>query len=164
MITQERLREVLSYDPATGVFTRRISRRKDRIGVPAGAPNGFGHIQIRVDGTLYLAHRLAFLYIYGSWPSTNIDHINGVPDDNRITNLRLATPKENQENVKRRIDNSSGVRGVNWSKRQSKWVARVQHFKQRISLGCFDSIFEAACAVKSVRNKVFTHNKTEYAA
>ena len=164
MLNRMRLVHLLDYDKNTGIFTRKVSVRKDRVGTIAGAPNGFGHIQIRLDGVLYMAHRLAWMWMYGDWPHTNIDHINGIPGDNRISNLRLATPKENQENVKRRIDNSSGVRGINWSKTHNRWIARVQHFKRRIFVGSFDSLFEAVCAVKSVRNQIFTHNKTEYAA
>jgi hypothetical protein len=164
MMTRMRLVELFDYDKSTGLFTRKVSVRKDRIGTIAGAANGFGHIQIRVDGTLFMAHRLAWMWMYGEWPSTNIDHVNGIPNDNRISNLRLATPKENQENVKLRIDSSTGCRGVNWNKAERKWVSRVQHYKERIVVGKFDSLFEAVCAVKSARNSLYTHNKTEYAS
>ncbi len=164
MLTHASLIKLLHYDDTTGSFVRLVSGRKDKIGVEAGSTNSFGHIQIRLNGTLYMAHRLAWLYVHGQWPNTNIDHINGAPNDNRIVNLRLATPKENQENVKLRCDNTSGCRGVNWNTIERKWVSRVQHHKERIVIGRFDSLFEAVCAVKSARNQLFTHNKTEYAA
>lgn len=163
MLTQAELKELLTYDPATGVIVWRVARR-DRIGEKAGALNSFGHRQIRLNGKLYLAHRLAWLYLHGEWPETNIDHINGVPDDNRIDNLRLATSKQNQENVKLRVDNASGCRGVNWNHREHKWVARVQHHKQRIHVGKFDLLKDAIAAVKEARDQLYTHNKTEYAA
>lgn len=163
MLTQAELKKLLIYDPATGIFVWRVAR-KDRIGKKAGALNGFGHRQIRLKGKLYMAHRLAWLYLHGEWPQTNIDHINGIPDDNRINNLRLATSKQNQENVKLRVDNASGCRGVSWNYREGKWVARVQHHKQRINVGKFDLLRDAVQAVKQVRNQLYTHNKTEYAA
>lgn len=164
MLNRMRLDHLLNYDKTTGIFTRKVSVRKDRIGAVAGAPNGFGHIQIRVDGTLYMAHRLAWMWVYGDWPPTNIDHVNGNPSDNRITNLRLATPKENQENVKLRVDSSTGHRGVNWNKAERKWVARVQHHKERIVIGKYEAIEDAVSAIKEARDILFTHNKTEYAA
>jgi len=165
MLTQAELKQLLIYDADTGQFTRLVSAtRSDRIGEKAGALNGFGHRQIRLNGKLYMAHRLAWLYVYGEWPETNLDHINGSPDDNRIINLRLATSKQNQENVKLRVDNASGYRGVNWSKSERKWVARVQHHTQRILVGKFDILSDAVNAVKEARNQLYTHNKTEYAA
>ena len=163
MLTQAELKELLTYDPATGVFVWRVAR-KDRIGEKAGALNGFGHRQIRLNGKLYMAHRLAWLYVHGEWPKTNLDHINGIPDDNRISNLRLATSKQNQENVKLRIDNASGHRGISWNANSQKWVARVQHYKKRICVGYFNTLTEAAEAVKIKRDQLYTHNKTEYAA
>lgn len=163
MLTEQRLKELLHYDIVSGVFTRKISRRSDRIGKTAGSPNEFGHMQIRLDGILYMAHRLAFLYVNGEWPTTNIDHINGNPGDNSFTNLRLATPKENQENVGLRVDNSSGYRGISWNVRERKWVARVQHHKVRFLIGKFDQLDIAVNAVKSERDRLYTHNKTEYA-
>lgn len=163
-LTQSRLMELFIYDSVTGEFTRTMSKRSDRIGKPAGAPNGFGHIQIRIDGVLHMAHRLAFLYVYGSFPTTNVDHIDGNPSNNSICNLRLATPKENQENVKLRVDNTSGHKGVTWNTRDRKWVARVQHHRVRILVGKFDLLDQAVQAVKSTRDMLFTHNKTGYAA
>jgi hypothetical protein len=79
------LRELLSYDPKTGMFTWRIrSARRVHIGDVAGGVNGRGYLTIRVDGRQYLAHRLAFLHMTGSWPKKeHIDHINMDRADNR---------------------------------------------------------------------------------
>ena len=80
---QIRLMYLMHYDPETGLFTRLTSNRKDRIGVTPGARNTNGHVQIRVDGVLYMAHRLAWLYVHGSFPQKQLDHINGDKTDNR---------------------------------------------------------------------------------
>ena len=84
-LTAERLREVLDYDPDTGVFTRKVRTASSvKVGDVAGSLNGKGYIRIRVDGRLYFAHRLAWLYVHGEWPVDQVDHINGIKNDNRI--------------------------------------------------------------------------------
>lgn len=104
-LTQARLKEILHYDPDTGIFTRRLDRGpnapKDSV---AGTPDKNGYIVIKVDFTQYKAHRLAWLYIYGVWPNNQIDHINHIVDDNRIVNLRDVTNSENQANRRDRIN------------------------------------------------------------
>src|SRR5579862_7745832 len=97
-ITPERLKEVLDYDPATGEF-----RWKTRLGgkAVAGRVAGYldrGYISIRIDRRIYMAHRLAWLWVYGVWPEGWLDHINRKKNDNRIDNLRLAEPWQNQAN------------------------------------------------------------------
>lgn len=97
MIDAATLRSLLGYDPATGNFTRLN-------GVKAGGVNSLGYVQIRICGARYKAHRLAWLYVYGEWPKGFIDHINGIRDDNRIVNLRIATHKQNMANSRLRVD------------------------------------------------------------
>lgn len=75
-LTAERLRDLFDYDEATGVFTRRFRRGPTSAGKPAGTKNGRGYVQIMVDGRIYMAHRLAWLHMTGSWPTNQIDHIN----------------------------------------------------------------------------------------
>ena len=164
MITQDELKKLLSYDPETGVFTRIISNRTDRIGKQPGASNSKGHIQIRLNGKLYVAHRLAWLYQYGKFPEHQIDHINGNKSDNRIENLRQATNKQNQENVPLQINNTSGYRGVSYDKRYKKFRAYVCHNLHNQTIGFFDTAEKAAIAAKDARDRLFTHHHTEYAA
>jgi hypothetical protein len=98
-ITQEKLKEILDYNPDTGIFTWKVSKAKRiKVGSVAGCKNNLGYILIRIDGKIYLAHRLAWLYTHGDFPLNCIDHINQIKDDNRICNLRDVTVSENMQN------------------------------------------------------------------
>jgi len=164
MLTQERLKQLLHYDPTTGVFTRILSKRSDRCGKQPGSLNTKGHIQIRLDGTLYVAHRLAWLYVTGHFPIDQIDHINGNKSDNRLVNLREATNKQNQENIPLQTNNTSGYRGVSFDKRLKKFRSYVCHNRQQICLGFFEDIDFAAEVARKARDELFTHHRTSYAA
>lgn len=146
-LTQERLRELLHYDLGTGIFRWRISTgRKIKAGSVAGSRMGNGYIHIGIDSRKYQAHRLAWLYVNGEWPSKDIDHKNNVKDDNRIGNLRLATMSQNIANARRRSDNTSGFKGVSWKKRDSKWCARIRDGNKYRHLGLFTDPADAAKA------------------
>lgn len=110
MLTAERLRAALDYDPATGLF-RWIERPNQKIivGSIAGHVGRKGYIYVTIDKRKYAAHRLAWLYVNGEWPKEQIDHINRVKDDNRISNLRDVSDAENKLN----IDYSKVLRAAN---------------------------------------------------
>jgi len=115
VITAERLRHFLDYDAATGVFTwRNPPRCGPRLGAQAGCRNQCGYWRICIGQKSYKAHRLAWLYVYGQWPSERLDHINRDPGDNRIENLRLATRSQNAAN--KRSLSASGLKGVYFTK------------------------------------------------
>lgn len=140
MITAARLRELLNYDPETGVFTWRADRRYGR--TKAGDVAGClcktrGYIHIRLDGRLYYGHRLAWLYVHGVWPAGRLDHRDTDGDNNRLTNLRPATQSQNRGNSRRSRRNASGVKGVYLDKRTGRWVAEVQVGGRRRYLGSF---------------------------
>lgn len=165
MLTQAELKQLLTYDADTGQFTRLVSAtRKDRVGKIAGTVNMNGYRNIKLGKNVYKAHRLAWLYVYGEWPENLIDHINGVLDDNRIENLRSVTHKQNMENQTLHVNNTSGHRGVIWKSSEQKWMARLTHHGKRVTIGRFSTLEEAAAAAKAMRDQLFTHNKTEYAA
>ena len=140
ILTAERLRDLLHYDPETGVFTWRIGASKRvRAGDIAGFVNGTGYWLIGVDGRKYRAHRLAWLWVYGAWPSKDLDHIDGCRNNNRIFNLREATISENRQNQREARSNnkSSGFLGVTHHKQSNAWMARIVINGKTIHLGLF---------------------------
>jgi hypothetical protein len=147
MITQARLRELLAYDPATGIFTRLVANGTAKVGDVAGGVRPDGYIQISVDGEAYLAHRLAWLYVHGYWPAAHTDHIDLNREHNAIANLREATAAQNCANTGPSVNNTSGVKGVYWSKIRRKWVAQIGVGRAVRNLGGFEKI-EAAKAAR----------------
>lgn len=144
MLTVEHLKELLSYSPETGVFTWLVSRGgRAQPGAKAGTRNVNGYWRIDVEGEKLYAHRLAWLYMTGSWPKGEIDHINGVRADNRFPNLREATVSENRRNVTMRRHNTSGVFGVTFDKARKKWKAQIVVDRKCIFIGRFDAIEDA---------------------
>jgi len=125
--TAERVRELLIYDPSTGVFSWRVRRNNIRAGAIAGnASHQRGYRIISIDKKRYLAHRLAWLYMTGEWPQDEIDHIDGQTDNNRLANLRPASRVQNSQNSKRDVGATSIHPGVYWNKSRGKWQASVR--------------------------------------
>ncbi len=164
MITQARLKELLHYEPETGVFTWRLNTsNRVHVGDTAGYSDAEGYIVFRVDRVAYKAHRLAWLYVHGEFPQDQIDHVDRVKSNNAILNLRVVTCKQNKENTDTRSDNKSGFTGVTWHKRDSRWTAQIGHRRKLISLGYFDTPEEASAAYEAMRDKLFTHHKSSLA-
>lgn len=143
MITQARLKELLHYNPDSGLFTWIKSQR--RRGLVAGHVPTHGYRRIIIDRKLYYAHRLAFLYMSGSFPPEEVDHTNGKRDDNRWRNLVAVTPTENRRNLGMRYDNSSGITGVSIVQGSGKWQAHIGGKY----IGKFETLLDAASARKS---------------
>lgn len=159
-LTAARLRELLHYDPETGVFTNRVVRPRTVLGAVAGGHDSYGYITISVDVRRYLAHRLAWLYVYGEWPSKNLDHINGVRDDNRIANLREATQAQNLQNRAAASIGRSGVLGVGWDSSRKKWVASIKHQGKARHLGRFSTVEGAQAAYLAAKAQLHTFQPT----
>lgn len=153
-ITAEEARQLLDYDAETGALTWRVGRKRARAGNVAGTPHSKGYIQIRIYGKPYLAHRLAWLITHGAWPENQIDHINGERDDNRLVNLRPATPAENLRNAKRQRNNTSGFKGVSWHKPSKRWQAQIAVNGRTIHVGCFSTPEEAHAAYCKAAEKL----------
>lgn len=139
------VRKMLNYDQATGVFTWAVSPAQAvKAGRVAGFKHPSGHRYISICGKDYGAHRVAWLYVYGVWPKLHIDHIDGDPANNRISNLREVSRTENLQHARKaRRGSRAGLLGVSYRNDSKKWQARIQRNKQSMSLGVFDSPEEA---------------------
>jgi hypothetical protein len=146
-LTQERLKELLTYDPETGVFVWVTRPSKSiKVGDVAGSFRPDGYRQIQIDGAQFRAHRLAWLYMTGTFPPDQIDHIDRNPTNNQFTNLRAVTGSENQHNSGKPKDNTSGYRGVSYDKRDKKWRASIRLNNVLKNLGYFPTPEEASVA------------------
>jgi hypothetical protein len=152
-LSASRLRELLHYEPATGVFTRRIDRAGGgggKVGEVAGYINAsIGYVYICVDRRDYLAHRLAWLHVHGRWPVDQIDHINGVRSDNRLANLREATNQQNNVNRHRPRHLPRGVTAYG-----ERFIAQIKVGPRNRYLGIFATADEAHAAYMTVANEV----------
>ena len=152
-LTAERLRELLSYDHETGIFSWKVRRQGASHNVPAGYfERSDGYWRIKVDGVLYSAHRLAFLIQVGEWPTCEVDHINGNRVDNRWDNLRLATSSQNKHNGKIHRDNKAGLKGIH--ARRGGWRATIKHDGKNHHLGDFASKEAAHAAYLAAANNL----------
>lgn len=169
-ITSRYLKECLSYYPDTGEFYWRTRPRShfktkrgwrcfnsQKSGMLAGNLNSQGYVQIYLNGRLHQAHRLAWVYMYGDWPSKGIDHINQIRDDNRINNLRDAAQSENVKNAAMRVDNTSGHTGVYWNKEMKKWKASIASEGKQHHIGYFNEIEDAIIARKKAETRFDFH-------
>lgn len=142
MITPERLRELLDYEPSTGIFTWKMSRGGWGAGRRAGQLQWDGYVRIGVDGAQYPAHHLAWLFVHGELP-VRIDHENRNRSDNRIDNLRPASQSQNIANSGLRSTNTSGLKGVSRDRASGRWRASIKVMGVSKNLGMFDSPKEA---------------------
>lgn len=155
-LTQARLKELLHYNRETGIFTWiKPTSRRVSVGSICKVNSKLGYVSIRIDGVLYWAHRLAWLYETGAMPKEQIDHANGVKDDNRWSNLRVATKSQNMRNAGRRRNNTSGYTGVGLHNQTGKWRAYIARHGRTIHLGLFDTKEEALAARELAAKKAY---------
>ena len=141
----ELLKEFFDYDPLTGLLRWKKPRPNCRVGAVAGTRHWKGYVQVQFAGRFYLAHRICWAIYYNEQlsPDVEIDHIYGIRNDNRISELRKATRSEQTYNTKLLSTNTSGYRGVTWYKRDKCWQAQIQiHGKYKL-LGRFKTKEEA---------------------
>lgn len=144
-LTAERLRELLRYDPETGLFTRLAAHTTKRLGrVVKGGDNGDGYGRVTLDGSRYYLHRLAWLYMTGAWPTQEIDHCDGDKSNNRWSNLRDVPVQVNRQN-RRSAERTSAtqVLGVSVCARTGKFVAQITNHNRNVYLGRFKTAPEA---------------------
>lgn len=153
-LTADALRQLVTYDPATGAFKWLVHRNGC---VPAGTAAGYkcrDGYRVSIGRRRHYAHRLAWLYTYGNWPSSFIDHIDGNPFNNAIGNLREATGSQNQHNQGKRRTNTSGFKGVDKRRHSKNWRARIYVDGREIILGVFDTAEAAAAAYASAAERL----------
>ena len=139
-MNQEELKRHVRYDPATGLFYRLSTN------AVAGCKDSHGYVVLKIGSKMFKAHRLAFLYMLGRFPKGDVDHVNMQRADNRWINIREATRRENNVNLRSRPGSSSKFLGVAFSKTHSKWAARIRTPQGRKLLGYFDCEVAAAMA------------------
>lgn len=163
-----RVRDLFDYDIAAGVL---IWRRRDRLtfvcdgafkmwntryaGTAAGSVGPLGYVGVRIGGAVYSAHRLTWAHVHGAWPAGELDHVNGNPNDNRISNLRECSHAENHQNRGVAANNASGLTGVGWHKLRQKWRADIKVNGKPRALGLFDTkeqAHEAYLAAKQINH------------
>lgn len=160
------IRDILNYDPDTGIFvwkSRPASMFPDEraakiwntrfAGKQAGRLKQSGYSEISIHSVKYYSHRLAFLLMEGEWPSGDVDHVNQDKADNRWANLRHATRSQNNANRGKQINNSSGYKGVTFHR--GKWRAKIKHGGHHIDLGRYESKEQASHAYIAAANKMY---------
>jgi HNH endonuclease len=159
-LTAQRLREYLHYDHQTGAMTRLIKvGRRHKPGPITGCISEYGYLRVRVDKRLYLAHRLAWLWMTGEWPTVFIDHIDGNRLNNVWSNLREATNALNMQNVKgARADSQLGILGVSICKRNGTFKAQIGYEGKTHFLGRFKTSEEASAAYMEAKRKYHPGN------
>lgn len=155
MLTAERLRELLRYDPESGEFRWLVDRLPFRAGRIAGAKRKDGYVLIGIDRRLYLRHRLAWLWMTGSWPKAQVDHRDGIKGNDAWSNLRATTNRENTWNSPARRKNATGLKGVSFAKREGKWAAQIMIDGRHYGLGHFNTPEEAHASYAAAAAKHF---------
>lgn len=161
MLTQQHIKEKFDYSPETGLFRRKFSCPHGPIGSVAGRKNkARGHVQIKINGKMHYAHRLAWLYMTGSWPSGEVDHKNRVSDDNRWKNLREATKSQNLQNQGRgHAGSSSKLLGVYRHKVNDRWCAQITIDGKQKYLGSFKTEDEAYAQYLSTKKALHPYGE-----
>lgn len=144
-LTTARLKELFHYNPDTGQFIRlKRTSNSTAIGEVAGGSKAHGYITICIDYKPYYAHRLAWLFVHGNWPTEHIDHINGDGSDNRLCNLRAANQTQNLYNAAIHSNNTTGFKGVSFNRGKGEYQAYCSVDKKFYRLGYFATAIEAS--------------------
>lgn len=150
MITQARLKELITYDSDTGfmIWVKDYGNRKE--GTRAGSISRKGYMSLRIDKKLYFVHRLIWLFVHGTFPSEFIDHIDGNKSNNRLVNLRAVSRRENSQNLSQHRGGKKP--GCYYNRSRKKWEAQISINNKKIHLGMYLSEQEAHAAyVKFLR-------------
>ena len=152
-LTLELVNKLFRYDKETGDLIRKVNKGTAKAGDKAGAVNGSGYLLTTIEGVKYRNHRIIFLMHHGFLPAC-LDHIDNNKLNNRIENLRPATPSQNQCNSGMRKDNTSGVKGVTWFPESSKWRVQIKYNGKRHCYGLYNTLLEATTVIHKAREKL----------
>lgn len=158
-ITQEELKQLLHYDPDTGMFMWKVTRGGVKIDDIAGhkcIKNTKFYVIIGLNNRIYRAHRLAWFYMTGYWPD-EVDHEDGNGTNNKWDNLRDVDRQGNCRNMRLHNHNTSGLSGVSWRSQRNKWRSYITVNNKQMNLGHYNDFFEAVCIRKSTENKLGFH-------
>lgn len=154
-VTQSELQALFNYDPESGHFQWIVSRRGRNLNRPAGTVDAAdGYCRIRIGGRPYAAHRLAWLYVHGEWPSSVIDHIDGDRSNNRLANLRPATLQQNQFNRRVKRTSSTGSKGVSLDRRSGRFQVAIKIGGVKRWVGYFDTVEEGSAAYNEIAETI----------
>lgn len=145
-LTQVTLWSAFNYDPVTGDLVIARETHGKTIGDSATYAGSNGYLHISIQEKQFLAHRIIHLMMTGEWPEEHMDHINHVRTDNSWANLRQVSQKENNQNMPKSSNNSSGVTGISLHKPTGKWRAYISRDSRQVHLGLFDSMSAAVDA------------------
>ena len=155
-LTATRLRELLHYDPETGIFTRLAAVSN----IPAGSSFGSAaknlYLRGHLDGRLYYCHRLAVLYMTGKWPPIDSEHENGNRADNRWGNLRVANRSQNKQNISAATRSASGIRNVYFDKASGRWQVKIMLDYRSKSFGYYSTAQEAGAVAIQAKASIHT--------
>ena len=156
VLTHEYANQLFSYNPETGVLTRKVKTcSRNKVGDVVGTLSVKGYLVVRVGSKVYQTHRVIWLMVRSVFPDVDIDHKNQIKTDNSWDNLRPATRPQNVQNTGIRSDNTSGIRGVSWHRRDKKWFAYGSTPTGKAHLGSFATKEEAALARQEFARKEY---------
>ncbi len=147
MITQAELKELFDYREDGSLIWKKITSFRVRVGDKAGSPSTYGYLVTSINNKAYKIHRLIWCIHHGNFPNSNIDHINGITNDNRIENLRDANSFQNACNTKKHKHNTSGIKGVSWEKRRNRFEVYIQTGGKKHHLGYRFTLLDAAALI-----------------
>lgn len=162
MLSYEDAHRIFRYDPESGLLYRKKRGPRGKPDHVVGNPYSNGYLRVSIGGQSnkreYLLHRLIWMMQHGEWPDGEIDHINRIRTDNRISNLRICTNAENKQNLSLRSNNTSGYTGVSYWKAMGKWRADITVNHKIKHLGRFDTPEEAYSAYLAAKAELHTFN------
>ena len=141
-ITQKRLKALIIYNPKTGLMTWKAPRGRVKVGAVISCQDSRGYVVVRLDGVLHRVHRLVWLFVHGKMPKL-IDHVNRDPADNRISNLRECSVRDNALNKSMQSNNTTGYTGVSFDKVKKLYRATTSVYSKQVFLGYFKTPEEA---------------------